>query len=165
MAQHKNKDRKANVDAFKEQQKAKHAQASQPKTHIVPDVEYQSTEMLELRGDVADAIQKGLTTAFINLQKANKALQEVGQAYQFLLAHNINVGKAKLKYNWNNGQPATEAEIADFQAKMAKIQDERIKQQKEQEGNKEEPKTNLTTVEGRPLTEENLAEEKSGLIY
>jgi hypothetical protein len=162
MADRKNHKEKA--AAFSDAQKKKNAQASQPKTHLIPDVEWQSTDNLDLRGDVAEAIQNNLVVAF-------EALQKAGQAFQVLLNLNIKAGKAKLKYTWNNGEIPTDSELKEYQEQMNQLQALKAEQlKKAQDGiaaeakKNQTSKTNLVTTDGQPLTEENLSKSKSGLI-
>lgn len=147
---------------FSEEQKKKirAAQAGE-KTHLIPDVEWQSADILELRGDVAEAIQNNLMAAYESLQRA-------GQAFQVMLNMSIQKGKAKLTYSWNNGEAASEADIKEFQAQMEQINKMKTDQlQKVQDviaQEKGEPKTDLVTVDGAPLTEENLDKSKSIIV-
>jgi hypothetical protein len=164
MAQKKSKDRKGKVDAFKNQQKANNALHAQPKTHLIPDVEFESTDNLDLRGDIAEAIEMGLGTAFLKLREANDALQRAGRAYQLLLGLNIKSGKAKLTYKWNNGDNPTAAEIADYEAKAKQYQEDQAKQQQNAEAEEKIKGTGLVTVDGTPLTETNLEEAGKGKI-
>jgi hypothetical protein len=158
-------EQKQKAAQFSEEQKKKikAAQAGE-KTHLIPDVEWQSTDFLELRGDVAEAIQN-------NLMAAYEALKRAGQAFQVVLNMSIKSGKAKLTYSWNNGEKPTDEEIKNFQAQMEQLNQMKKKQledvqtaiAKEQEANSE-PKTNLVTVDGTPLTEENLDKSKSIIV-
>jgi hypothetical protein len=147
---------------FSEEQKkrVRAAQAGE-KTHLIPDVEWQSADFLELRGDVAEAIQN-------NLMAAYEALQRAGQAFQVVLNMSIQKGSAKLKYSWNNGEPASEEDIKEFQAQMELINKQRTEQlQKVQDviaKEKGEPKTDLVTVDGAPLTEGNLDKAKNIIV-
>lgn len=149
---------------FSEEQKKKilNANAGGEKTHLIPDVEWQSADTLELRGDVAEAIQN-------NLMAAYEALQRAGQAFQVMLNMSIQKGKAKLTYSWNNGEKPTEAEIEEFKQQMEQINTMR-KQQLDQvqgviaEELKDQPKTDLVTLDGAPLTAENLEKSKSIIV-
>lgn len=165
MADRKNHDKKAK--AFSDKQKQKNAYASQPKTHLVPDVTWQSTDMLGIRGDVAEAIQNNLVAGY-------EALQRAGQAFQVFLNMAIKEGTAKLDFTWNNGEKPTEAEINEYKAQMEqlnKLKQEQLKkaqegiQQEAQEKNEaKQPQTNLITPDGRPLTEENLSKGPSLIV-
>ena len=158
-------EQKQKAAQFSEEQKKKikAAQAGE-KTHLIPDVEWQSQDFLELRGDVAEAIQN-------NLMAAYEALQRAGQAFQVVLNMSIKAGKAKLTYSWNNGEKPTDEEIKNFQDQMNQLNEMKKKQledvqdainkEKEAEG---QPKTNLVTLDGAPLTEENLDKSKSIIV-
>lgn len=157
MADRKNHKEKA--AAFSAAQKAKANHVQQPKTHLIPDVQWQSTDVLDLRGDVAEAIQNNLVAAY-------EALQKAGQAFQVLLSLNIQAGKAKLEYTWNNGEIPTEEELSSYKKQMDELQRLKAEQLKaasegiaDQASNKS-PETSLVTADGRPLTEENLAKSK-----
>lgn len=157
-------DRKNKAKAFSESQKVKNQQAQQEKTHLIPDVEWQSTDTLPLRGDVAEALQQNIIGAFELIQRA-------GQAFQVFMNMAIKSGAAKLTYTWNNGEKPTPDEIAEYQTQIDELQRLKAEQLKNaQEGIKQEmaaqkaPKTNLVTTDGAPLTEENLDNSKKIII-
>ena len=156
-----NKSRKKKVENFKEKVKEANQRAAIPKTQLVPQTVFQSTDILEIPGGLVDVMQQALV-------EAHEALQRAGQAFQQFMAMNIQSEKVKLEYIWNNGEIPTPDEIAKFKEDMMKVQQLRQKQQEElvaqMEKDAKTPKTNLTTVGGQPLTEENLAEENTSRI-
>lgn len=154
-------EQKQKAAQFSEEQKKKirTAQAGE-KTHLIPDVEWQSTDNLILRGDVAEAIQDNLMAAYQSLQRA-------GQAFQVMLNMSIKENKAKLTYAWNNGEPATEEDVNAFKQQMEMLNHtqkqnlDKVSEAINKEiGKKHEPETNLVTPGGAPLTAENLDAEK-----
>ena len=152
----KNKDRSKKVEKFKEQAKKANAQAAIPRTHMLPQTEWQSTDILEMRGDIAEAFE-------IHMVKAFEALQAAGAAFQQLMAMNIQAGKVKISYIWNNGEIPTEEEVQQYKQAVELMQKRREEFAKAQQGG-QQSETALTTVGGEPLTEENLEKEKGGLI-
>lgn len=156
----KDKSRKAKVEKFKQEAQEKNIQKATPKTHLVPQTEYQSQDILELPGGALDAIQHNFTQAY-------QALQNLGQIFQQIVALNIQAEKIKLSYTWNNGEIATPAEIEKFQKDMEQLQKMRDKQAEELQKALEsgtEPETKLVTVGGQPLTAQNLEEENSSRL-
>jgi hypothetical protein len=121
-----NKNRKHKVQQFKHHQKKMEKQASIPKTHLVPQPEWQSDANLDMRGDILEAVEQQI---MIGLD----ALQKCGQALQYLMAQNIKSGKINLSYVWNNGEPATEQEIAAYKEQLETVKAERNKQLLEQQ--------------------------------
>lgn len=157
-------DRKNKAKAFAETQKLKNQQAQQDKTHLIPSVEWESTDTLGLRGDVAEALQQNIVNAY-------ECIQRAGQAFQVFLNMNIKSGGAKLTYTWNNGEKPTDAEIAEYQKQIEELQKLKAEQlQKAQAGIQQEmadqkaPASNLVTPGGAPLTAENLDNEKNIII-
>lgn len=165
MATAKNRpEQKQKAAKFSEAQK-KNVRAAQAdeKTHLIPDVEWQSTDFLELRGDVAEALQDNIMAAFESLKRA-------GQAFQVMLNMSIQAKKAKLTYSWNNGESATESEIEAFKEQMEafgkqqKAQLDKVSEVIKEGATKSQPKSNLVTVDGAPLTEGNLDKAKSIIV-
>ena len=164
MAQSKNKDRSDKAKAYGEKVKKQNAQSSIPKTNLIPQTEWQSTDILEVRGDMLESLEKNLTDAY-------NALKLAGQAYYTISQHNIQAGKMKLVYYWNNGEKATDEEVKVFTDKVQEIQ--RLKEQRENQMKEilkntpppdSENATGLITPNGAPLTEENLEEEKKIIV-
>lgn len=150
------KDRSKKKEQFK--QKAKHEAAQQaiPKTHLVPVPTWQSNDNLNLRGDMLEALEQQLMTAI-------DAIQKCGQIAQFVMQQNIKAEKIKVNYVWNNGEPASEAEIATHKDTMKKLQEERqaqlLKMQEQIQQDFNAAKTGLVGPDGQPVgTTQNLEE-------
>ena len=148
-------------DKFKAAAKKAAAQSGTPRTQLIPQTEWQSTENLDMRGDLAEAFE-------VELVKAYEALQRAGQAFQQFMSLNMQTGKIKISYIWNTGEIPTEKEVAEYKEALAYVQQERQKQIETLQGNIEKGleanKTGLVTAGGQPLTEANLDEEKISLI-
>jgi hypothetical protein len=152
-----NKKRKHKVQQFKNNQKKMEKQASIPKTHLVPQPEWQSNENLDMRGDILEALEQQI---MIGLD----ALQKSGQALQYLMAQNIKSGKINLSYVWNNGEPATEQEIAAYKEQLEKVKAERnqqmLAQQEELQKQANAARTGLVGPDGQPIgTTQSLEED------
>ena len=163
MAQTK-KDRSGKAKAYGEKVKKQNEQSAIPKTNLIPQTEWQSTDILEVRGDMLEALEKHLTDAYNSLKLA-------GQTYYAISQHNIEVGKMKLVYYWNNGEKATDDEVKLFTEKVKELknlQEQRKAQVIEALKNTPAPgsenATGLVTQNGAPLTEENLEEEKKIIV-
>ena len=150
------KDRNKKKEQFK--QKAKHEAAQQaiPKTHLVPVPTWQSDDNLNLRGDMLEALEQ-------NLMAAIDAIQKCGQIAQFVMQQNIKADKIKVNYVWNNGEAASEAEIATHKDTLKKMQEERQKQllqmQEQIQQDFNAAKTGLVGPDGQPVgTTQNLEE-------
>lgn len=150
------KDRSKKQEQFKQKAKQEAAQQAIPKTHLVPVPTWQSDDNLNLRGDMLEALEQQLMTAI-------DAIQKCGQIAQFVMQQNIKAEKIKVNYVWNNGEAASEAEIATHKDAMKKLQEERQKQlmqmqeQIQQEHNA--AKTGLVGPDGQPVgTTQNLEE-------
>ena len=150
------KDRSKKKEQFK--QKAKHEAAQQaiPKTHLVPVPTWQSDDNLNLRGDMLEALEQ-------NLMAAIDAIQKCGQIAQFVMQQNIKADKIKVNYVWNNGEAASEAEIATHKDTLKKLQEERQKQllqmQEQIQQDFNAAKTGLVGPDGQPVgTTQNLEE-------
>lgn len=150
------KDRSKKKEQFK--QKAKHQAAQQaiPKTHLVPVPTWQSDDNLNLRGDMLEALEQ-------TLMEAIDAIQKCGQIAQFVMQQNIKAEKIKVNYVWNNGEPASEADIATHKEALKKLQEQRqqqllqMQEQIQQEHNA--AKTGLVGPDGQPVgTTQNLEE-------
>lgn len=161
----KDKSRANKVEKFKEGAKKEAAFANTPRTHLIPQTEWQSTDTLDMRGDLAQHFE-------IELVKAYEAVQKVGQIFSEMMSLNMGTGKVKLTYIWNNGEKPTEKEVEDYKLAVQFMQQERQKQmneiqdrlQKTAQDNVNASKSGLVTADGQPLTEENLEKSKSGLI-
>lgn len=158
------KDRKAKQNKFKENAKKEAAKQAVPKTHLVPVPTWQSSEQLELRGDLLEALEQQLVAAIDAVQKA-------GQVVQFVMQHNVKSEKIKIDYVWNNGEKPTDEEVSNFKAEMERVRQERQKQAKEFQENLQRQenaaKTGLVGVDGQPigstqdLDEESTTEEET----
>lgn len=155
------KSRETKKEHFKKQAKKAAAQAEIPRTHLVPQTEWQSTDVLEMRGDLAEAFE-------LNMMKAWEAINAAGKAFSSMMSLNIQAKKVKLTYIWNNGEAATDEEVRKFEESRAMVQQLQQEQmEKLQQTLKDEQEGKgviLETVGGAPLTEENLEREKGGLI-
>jgi len=154
----KDKSRTKKTEKFKEEAKKANAIASQPRTHMVPQTEWQSGEMLDLRGDLAEGFE-------LSMVKAYEALQQAGSIFQQFMAMNIQSGKAKVTYIWNTGAIPTDKELSDWKAGMELMQKKRETQMAELQKNLQEEAnggTVLETIGGQPLTEQNLEAERGG---
>jgi len=157
--------RKNKAQNFKDKAKKEAAQAQVPHTHMIPQTEWQSDDNLILMGSIAEGIE-------INLVKAYEALQHAGQLFQQMIQLNIQAGKVKMTYIWNNGDIPTKEEQEMWVKQMQFLNDERAKKMAEiqagiQKGavdSKNAEEGGLQTVGGQPLTEENLENEKSGIV-
>jgi hypothetical protein len=152
----KDKSRQNKTKAFKEKQVKQNTQQAIPKTHMIPQTEWQSTTVLDLRGDLAEQFEIQMVNAF-------QALQAAGSIFQQMIAANIEVGKVKLNYIWNNGEVPTEEEVVKYKAAVEEMQRQRQAILKGEPA-QQQSETGLVTAGGQPLTEENLESEKSGLI-
>lgn len=152
------KSRKKKVEQFKETAQVKAAQQQIPRTHLVPIPTWQSTENLDLRGDLLEAFEQQLVIAM-------DAIQKCGQALQYAMQQNIKSEKIKLEYQWNNGEKPTEKEVEDFLAEQKKLQEARKQQmldmQAEIQRQANHAKTGLVGPDGSPVaTDQNLSEDE-----
>ena len=98
-----------------------------------------------------------------NLMAAIDAIQKCGQIAQFVMQQNIKADKIKVNYVWNNGEAASEAEIATHKDTLKKMQEERQKQllqmQEQIQQDFNAAKTGLVGPDGQPVgTTQNLEE-------
>lgn len=152
MAQRKNKNRKEQVQNFKNKKMEQNKQSEkkeQPKRQLIPSPEWNNTDFLEMRGDLLQALDMSLTEAFEAGNQMLHSLQRAGQVIQMMIGHNIKQGKMELKYVWsNNGDYATDKEVEQFKAELDKLNKQReellktaetgIKEELEQRKNVEE---------------------------
>jgi hypothetical protein len=153
----KDKTRSKKAENFKKEAQKAAVQAGVPRTHMLPQTEWRSTDNLELRGDLAEGFE-------IQLVRAFEALQAAGQIFQQLMALNIQSGIVKINYIWNDGSIPTEKELADYKAAMDFAQKQREQFQQAAAGQADQANTLLETIGGQPLTVENLEAEKPSLI-
>lgn len=151
------KDRSKKKEQFKKQAKQQAAQQAIPKTHLVPVPTWQSNENLDMRGDLLEALEQQLMVAI-------EAVQKCGQVAQYVMQQNIKSEKIKINYVWNNGEPATEAEVEAHKGELEKLrkkrqaQLEKIQEQIQQEHNA--AKTGLVGPDGQPIgTTQDLEED------
>ena len=152
----KDKSRQNKAKAFKDNAKKVAVQQATPKTHMIPQTEWQSTTVLDLRGDLAEQFEIQMVNAF-------QALQAAGGIFQQMIAANIEAGKVKLNYIWNNGEVPTEQELVNYKRAVEEMQRQRQAMLSGQ-GAEQKSESGLITTGGQPLTEENLESEKGGLI-
>jgi len=156
MATKKQKE-KAKKEKFKQAEKQKAAQQAIPRTHLVPVPTWQSTDNLDIRGDLLEALEQ-------NLMAAMDAVQKCGQVAQYVMQMNVASKKITLNYVWNNGEAATEAEVETFKEQLKKLQEERTKQaldlQNQIKQDQNAAKTGLVGVDGQPIgTTQDLEED------
>lgn len=161
MAQKKDKTRKDKVEKFKDNAKQQAAQAAIPKTHLIPQTNWNTTDVLDLRGDLLEALEKQMVLVYQNLQAANDEFNKAAQVMQMIMSTNVKSGKINLTYSWNNGEKATEQEVEDFKAKMKEIQELRNKQVQDLKRTENAAKTGLVAADGStPIgSTQNLDEE------
>lgn len=161
----KNQSRQGKVDAFKQKAKEQSKQNKTPKTHLIPLTEWQSTDALELRGDLLEAMEQQFVLTFQSLQEARNILnetqnefQKAAQVLQMVMQQNIKAGKITLKYAWNNGEDATSEEVATFEKKMNELRELQKKQFEDAQKKENALKTGLVAANGEPIgTTQNLA--------
>jgi hypothetical protein len=152
------KDRKNKVQAFKAQAKEQAKQAGIPKTHLVPLTEWETTDILNLRGDLLEAMEQQFVLTYQNLAsaeqmvaEAKKEFQKAAQVMQMIMSTNIKAGKIRLKYSWNNGEDATEEDVKDYEAKMEKIREAQKKAFEDYQKQQNAEKTGLVGPDGQPV--------------
>lgn len=164
MASKQKPSRAGKAKAFSQQQQAiAHKRAERPRTQIVPSTQWESNDVLVIRGDLLEAFNKTLEVVY-------SGLQQMGMIYQQIIALNVQneanpEGKIRFTYIWDNGEKVSDQDLEIFKRKMGQIQALRQKQQAEVEQLaqvKDSPKSGLVTATGEELTEENL--EKSRII-
>jgi hypothetical protein len=152
------KERKSKKETFKEQAKLKNQQEKIPKSHLIPLTEWKSTDILDVRGDLLEALEQQMVLTYQELSNAHAYLnnaqaefQKAGRVMQMIMQENIKAGKIKLEYQWNNGEDATPEDVQKFEVKMAEI---RAKQKELAETAKKEQnasKTGLVGPGGQPI--------------
>lgn len=118
----KKDEKKRKLNNFKNKAKKMSAQKSIPKTHLIPETSWKSTDILDMRGDLFEGLEKTLIAAFEQLEKARQDLSKCGKFLQMIASSNIENGKVVLSYKWNNGEPATAEEVTDYETKAADLQ-------------------------------------------
>lgn len=162
-----NKQRKGKVETFKEKAKEKAKQEAIPKTHLIPLTEWESTENLDLRGDLMDALEQQMVSTYQNLaqtrqllDEAQREFQKAAHVMQMIIQQNIKAGKVKLNYQWNNGEDASPEEVAEYETKMNELRDLQKKQFEQAQAEKNAMKTGLVNPDGSPLgSTQNLDED------
>ncbi len=153
----KDKSRKKNLLKFKQTAKKMSEQNQIPKSHLIPTTQWETTDILDVRGDVLEALENSLVETFGQLQKLNNDMQRLGNVIQVLIKDNVDKGKIKLSYVWNNGETATEEDVLEFKKKMEefnKAKEDSVKQQKIQQN---AAKTGLVDANGNGIgTEQDL---------
>jgi len=151
------KNRSKKKEQFKQKAKQEAAQKAIPRTHLVPVPTWQSTDTLDCRGDMLEALEQQLMAAM-------DAVQKCGQVAQYIMQQNVKAGKIKINYVWNNGETASEADIETYKGELKKLQDERNKQllamQEQIQQDHNAAKTGLVGPDGQPIgTTQNLDED------
>lgn len=130
-------------------------QAQSENRFIVPTPEWQSTDQMELRGDLLEALEHTISSTYNKLEEACQEFNKVLGALQQIIGRNINTGKIKLKYVWNNGVEATEEEGAAFKKQydelLARRKQEEVDRIKNDIAMANAEKTGLVGVDGAPL--------------
>lgn len=162
----KNPKRKKKVQNFKQKAKKMSEQQKTPKTHLVPQTEWNSKDVLELRGDLLEALEQLFVQTYEHLSAANSTFSKAGQVIQMIMSNNIKNGKIKLTYKWNNGEDATPEDVAEFEAQMKQIREHQQNQAKQQQQLANAAKTGLVGPDGEPIgTTQDLSEpEDSDLV-
>lgn len=148
------KDRSKKKDNFKKKAKHEAAQKAIPRTHLVPVPNWQSDENLDLRGDYMEAIQQSVFEAYQHLER-------IGQALQIVLSLNVQVGKVKIDYVWNNGEKASEAEVEAFKKQMDEVKKQQELFAEQAKLQKNHSKTGLVGADGQPIATTQDLEEDS----
>lgn len=163
----KNPDRKGKVDAFKEQAKQKAAPAAKvEREYLIPVTDWQSTEVLELRGDLLEALEQKFLETYQGLNAAKQVLdqtfnrfQQAASAMQMIIQSNVKGGKINLSYKWNDGSDATPAEVEKFEKELEAVKEKQINAYNEYQASLNANKTGLVAPDGRPIgTTQNLDE-------
>lgn len=159
------KSRNSKVDSFKQRAKEEAKKAKIQKTHLMPLTEWEATEVLDLRGDLLEAMEQQFIAVWQNLahakhlvDQAQGEFQKAAHVMQMIIKKNVDAGKIKMKYMWNNGDDATEADIAKFEADLERLREEQA-QKRDEELNEQEKviqlqnaaKTGLVGTNGEPI--------------
>jgi len=156
--------RKKKLQNFKQKSKKMSEQQQTPKTHLIPQTEWNSKETLDIRGDLMEALEKQFYLTYQHLQQANQEFEKIAQVMQMIFSTNIKTGKVKLKYSWNNGEPATDQEVKNYEAKIAEIRNAQQKQQEDLLKQENALKTGLVGPGGEPIgSTQNLDEPTTGV--
>ena len=125
------------------------------KQFLVPETQWQSTDILEVRGDILQVLESQMVTAYKKISEALSEFQKAGQALSYLMQYNIKSGKIALNYKWNNGEPATAEEVESYKSQMEQLQKhQQEKQQHEKDFNKKfenASKTGLVDEKGAAI--------------
>lgn len=143
--------RKKKLQNFKTKQKKMSEQQQVQKTHLVPETEWQSKDILDLRGDLLEALEQTYVETYKHLMAANESFSKGGQVMQMILSTNIKAGKVKLNYRWNNGEAATEAEVKAWEDQMKALRAQQQQQVEEVLAQQNAQKTGLVAPDGRPI--------------
>lgn len=169
MAQSKlEKERKEKRSEFKETAKKEAAQKAIPKTHLIPQTNWESTDNLDLRGDLLEALEEQMLLTFQNLRESQKYLDISGEHFnktarvvQAIMQTNVKAGKVKLTYEWNNGEVASEEDVATYEARVAQLREEQLKQVEKIQSQNNAEKTGLVGLDGSPIgTSQDLKEDQ-----
>lgn len=167
-----NNDRKHKVDAFKQKEKQAAKQEARPRTYLIPNTTWESKENLDFRGDLADAMEHQMMLTFQALQESKRQLNEAAQEFQkmahvmqMIIQQNIKAGKIKLNYVWDNGDPATDEDVATYESKMNELRELQKKAFEENRKKENGEKTGLVGLDGQPIgttqsLDENLDQEE-----
>jgi len=161
----RNADRKANREAFKAIAKQEAEIGKKPeKAYLIPITEWETTELLELRGDLLEALEQKFVLTYQKLAALRQGINEAfddfqgaASALQMVIQSNVKNGKVKLSYKWNTGEEATAREIKEFETKMEEVKKAQQEAYENYQRNLNAEKTGLVSPEGAPIgTTQNL---------
>lgn len=159
-----NKDRKQKLQNFKQKSKKMNEQQKQPKQQLFPIPEWQSNETLDLNGGLLQALDNTLNETYQHINAAINSFQKISSIMQSVVAQNINSGKVKITYDWNNGEKATEEEVVEFKKRMEEVKAAQIAQQDELKKQANAEVTGLVGLTGEPIgTTQELTSEEVGV--
>lgn len=96
-------------------------QSEVPQRFLLPVPKWESKEMLEIRGDLLQAIDDNLSDAYAYQMETAKCLENCGKAFQAMMGHNLKNNKMQITYKWSDGTEATEDEIKAFQKQQEAV--------------------------------------------
>lgn len=153
-----NPKRKKKLQQFKQKAKKMSEQKATPKTHVIPQTEWNSQDVLDVRGDILEALETQAVALYEGINSLQGQFQRLAQAMNLLMQDNIKKEKIKLTYKWNNGETLTDEELVGYQNQLKQIEEERKRQQDEylkqlEAGKKLEnaAKTGLVGPDGSPV--------------
>lgn len=141
------------------------AQAKTEKRFIIPQPSWQSTENMDLQGDVLEALEHTISNTFDKIQELAADFQKVTGVLQQIIGRNVKSGKVTLDYVWNNGEKATKEEAEKWQADFKLLQERRLAEAADAEKNRiaqaNAEKTGLVSPDGSPIGSDTPLEDSS----